>query len=270
MLKDPKEAHLCSNQSLSYGCKPHLRASHPLLALYKQDDMVQAVESLGFEVKLLGSGDASSLRLQIGGMTCSSCSTAIETTLTHMPGMNKASVSLMTHGAEVRRFPLPYCVLRGSQWFSRKQTSEIAWFSAFLRPDGKFAGVQIEYDSAILGGRDIIAAVRGMGYTASLLEADDMSAGMEVRAKERRFWRSMVLASLVFSVPVFLLAMVFSYIPSIKDGLNSNVGGFTVNEIVQWILTTPVQVRLPVCFEFCTFTASKIPTSWCISSCHLL
>lgn len=53
----------------------------------------------------------------------------------------------------------------------------------------------------------------------------------------------MVLAALVFSLPVFLLAMVFSYIPHVKEGLNTNVGGFTVNEIVQWILTTPVQVR---------------------------
>lgn len=51
-----------------------------------------------------------------------------------------------------------------------------------------------------------------------------------------------VLWSLLFSVPVFLLAMVFSYLPRVKEGLNTNVGGFTINELVQWILTTPVQV----------------------------
>jgi hypothetical protein len=42
--------------------------------------------------------------------------------------------------------------------------------------------MQVEYDSALVGGRDIIAAVRAMGYTANLLEADDLSAGMEVRS----------------------------------------------------------------------------------------
>ncbi|KAK9904210.1 hypothetical protein WJX75_006837 [Coccomyxa subellipsoidea] len=163
------------------------------------EELLEAVEALGFEAKLLGSGDTSSLRLQLGGMTCSSCSTGIEERLHATPGVAKASVSLITSTAEV------------------------------------------EYDSALVGGRDIIAAVRAMGYTANLLEADDLSAGMEVRERERRFWRRMVLAALVFSLPVFLLAMVFSYIPHVKEGLNTNVGGFTVNEIVQWILTTPVQ-----------------------------
>ena len=48
--------------------------------------------------------------------------------------------------------------------------------------------------------------------------------------------------SAVFSIPVFFLAMVFSYVPRVKEGLSTNVAGFTVNELVQWILTTPVQV----------------------------
>ncbi|EIE22528.1 copper-translocating P-t [Coccomyxa subellipsoidea C-169] len=163
------------------------------------DELVEAVESLGFEAKLLGSGDASSLRLQLGGMTCSSCSSAIEAALGATLGVAKASVSLITNTAEV------------------------------------------EFDSAIVGARDIIAAVKAMGYGASLLEADNLSAGMEVRERERRMWRRMVIAASAFSLPVFLLAMVFSYIPGVKEGLNTNVGGFTVNEVVQWILTTPVQ-----------------------------
>ena len=60
------------------------------------------MEALGFEAKLLCSGDASSLRLQLGGMTCSSCSTAIEESLRATPGVAKASVSLITSTAEVR------------------------------------------------------------------------------------------------------------------------------------------------------------------------
>ncbi len=115
--------------------------------------------------------------------------------------------------------------------------------------------VQVEFDSAIVGARDIIAAVKGMGYSASLLEPDNLSAGMEVRERERRMWRRMVIAATAFSLPVFLLAMVFSYIPGVKEGLNTNVGGFTVNEIVQWILTTPVQVRLTDSFPFVFKTA---------------
>jgi Cu+-exporting ATPase len=109
--------------------------------------------------------------------------------------------------------------------------------------------MQVEYDPAEVGPRDIISLVRELGYEAGLLESDDMSAGMQEREREKRFWLRMVMMSLVFSVPVFLLAMVFSYLPRVKEGLNTNVGGFTVNELVQWVLTTPVQVGLacPVC-----------------------
>ena len=103
--------------------------------------------------------------------------------------------------------------------------------------------MQVQYDSALVGARDIIAVVCGLGYEASLLQNDELSAGMGEREKEKRFWRQKVIWSLLFSVPVFLLAMVFAYLPRVKEGLNTSVGGFTVNELVQWILTTPVQVQ---------------------------
>lgn len=109
------------------------------------------------------------------------------------------------------------------------------------------AAVQINYDSALVGARDLISVVSGLGYEAKLLQTDELSAGMEEQEKEKQFWRRKVMWSLLFSVPVFLLAMVFSYIPHVKEGLNTSVGGFSVNELVQWILTTPVQV----CYESC-------------------
>ena len=37
--------------------------------------------------------------------------------------------------------------------------------------------MQVEYDSAVVGARDIINRVRGLGYEASPVEADDISAG---------------------------------------------------------------------------------------------
>jgi Cu+-exporting ATPase len=101
-----------------------------------QEELVAAVEGVGFEAKLLGSGNASSLRLRLGGMTCASCSTAVEQALAAMPGVDAASVSLLTNTAEV------------------------------------------EYDAAVVGARDIIGAVHALGYEASLVEADDISAGV--------------------------------------------------------------------------------------------
>ena len=73
---------------------------------------MRAVENVGFEAKLLGSGDASSLRLKIGGMTCATCSSAIERALCDTPGVALASVSLITNSAEVLRacHPSSVCI----------------------------------------------------------------------------------------------------------------------------------------------------------------
>lgn len=48
--------------------------------------LVQAVEDAGFGAEILGSGRGERVLLQIGGMTCASCSGNIEATLTAMPG----------------------------------------------------------------------------------------------------------------------------------------------------------------------------------------
>lgn len=71
---------------------------------FLQEELLQAVEGAGFEAKLLGSGDSSTLRIRIAGMTCSSCSSAIEGALNAKLGVVKASVSLITNTAEVLLF----------------------------------------------------------------------------------------------------------------------------------------------------------------------
>ena len=59
------------------------------------------IEEAGFEARLLGSGDDSMMRLSIGGMTCGSCSNAIEAALKSTDGVRSVSVSLITSTAEV-------------------------------------------------------------------------------------------------------------------------------------------------------------------------
>ena len=67
----------------------------------EQEELLRTVEGAGFEATLLGSGDASTMRLSIGGMTCASCSTAVEAALKGTPGVHETSVSLITSTAEV-------------------------------------------------------------------------------------------------------------------------------------------------------------------------
>ena len=86
--------------------------------------------------------------------------------------------------------------------------------------------------------------ITDLGYEATLVTDDSLGTGMDERARERRFWALKFTLACIFSIPVFLLAMVFAYIPGTKQGLDSHVGGFTWGGLSKWILTTPVQVAL--------------------------
>ena len=103
--------------------------------------------------------------------------------------------------------------------------------------------MQVVYNSAEIGPRNIKDLIEELGYTAELITADNLSAGMDERAREIRFWKRKFWMGFVFSLPVFMIAMIFEHTPKTKDALNSNVGGFTAGEIVKWVLTTPVLVR---------------------------
>ncbi len=59
------------------------------------DAAVQAIEHAGYRVP------RSSVRLQIGGMTCASCVARVEKALSAVPGVQSASVNLATERAEV-------------------------------------------------------------------------------------------------------------------------------------------------------------------------
>jgi len=178
-----------------------------------------------------------------------------------------------------------------------KQTHKQGCASA-RASDRRRGAAQVVFDPALAGARDLVEAVRGLGFEVALVPADDLTSGMAGRARERRFWLRKFLAALVFSArgpaarcrrsrrpargtilwrrmalrlrrraqvgccpmgaagrltraavrpqaPIFLLAMVFGYIPALEPALGADVGCFTVNEIVQWVLCTPVQARRP-------------------------
>lgn len=98
------------------------------------------------------------------------------------------------------------------------------------------------YDSQIIGARNIITLIEDLGYTAELVKEDNLSSGMDERSREIKFWKRKFWIGFVFSLPVFLLAMIFEHTPGTKQGLDKDVGGLTIGIIVKWILTTPVLV----------------------------
>jgi hypothetical protein len=65
--------------------------------------------------------------------------------------------------------------------------------------NGRGGRAQVVFDPGLAGARDLVEAVRGLGFEVALVPADDLTSGMAGRARERRFWLRKFLAALVFS-----------------------------------------------------------------------
>jgi Cu+-exporting ATPase len=103
--------------------------------------------------------------------------------------------------------------------------------------------VEVAYDPNKTGPRYFIEVIEQTGppglYMAKLYTQENRGPD---RTKEIKYYRKYFFLSCVFTVPVFLLSMVFMYIPGIKEGLDTKVVNMlTVGALLRWILSTPVQ-----------------------------
>lgn len=73
--------------------------------LVKEVVLLEAIEDAGFEGELMHEADSNCLTLQIEGMTCSSCSSAVESALRSQKGVVSAAVNLLAGIAEVHFDP---------------------------------------------------------------------------------------------------------------------------------------------------------------------
>lgn len=71
----------------------------------KEAVLLEAIEDAGFEGEVVQEADSNSLTLQVEGMTCSSCSSAVEKALASQKGVVSAAVNLLAKRAEVQFDP---------------------------------------------------------------------------------------------------------------------------------------------------------------------
>lgn len=64
--------------------------------------LLEAIDDAGFEGELLQEADSNAITLRVEGMTCSSCSSAVETALRNQKGVMSAAVNLLAKRAEVQ------------------------------------------------------------------------------------------------------------------------------------------------------------------------
>ncbi|GAB4822580.1 hypothetical protein N2152v2_009626 [Parachlorella kessleri] len=212
-------------------------------------------------------------RLRVGGMTCSSCSSCVESSLAALPGVRHAAVSLTLQEAKVEYDPAlvteegllqaveeagfegkslgrgdsatlllsvsgmvcSSCVAAVEELLQAQQGVREAAVNLLA------ARAEVRYDPDKVGPRALIQVLSDAGYEASPLDDDEHVDGAALREKEKRFWRRKFWTSMVFSAPLFLLSMVLMYIPGPKEGLDTRVLGFPLLEILTFCLATPVQ-----------------------------
>ncbi len=100
----------------------------------------------------------------------------------------------------------------------------------------------MSYDERKVDVPSLLARVASGGYQAEVMADDGMARLSDSFDDESRRWRRRFLGSLILTLPVFLLSMVFKHLPGVGDPLHRDVApGFEVNVFVLWVLTTPVQ-----------------------------
>ncbi|KAJ1272212.1 hypothetical protein BS78_06G185500 [Paspalum vaginatum] len=249
-------------------------------AFVSEEKIREAIEDVGFEAKLINEEVREKnilvCRLHIKGMTCTSCTSTVESALQAFPGVQRASVALATEEAEIH---YDHRTVAASQLIS---AVEETGFEAVLittgedrsRIDLKLDGVLTERLIVILkssiqalpgvediktdtelhkitisykpdqtGPRDLIEVIESASsgdVTASIYaEAEGRE---HHRYGEIKRYKQYFLWSLIFTIPVFLTSMVFVYIPGLKDGLEKKVVKMmSIGELLRWVLSTPVQ-----------------------------
>ncbi|XP_054279544.1 copper-transporting ATPase 2 isoform X3 [Macrosteles quadrilineatus] len=174
--------------------------------LVKPEQIAASISDLGFPTTVLddeGLG-VGSAELKIGGMTCASCVSKIETNIKKIKGVLTAVVSLTTQR-------------------------------------GKFT-----YDPELTGPRDICEGIQKLGFTAELLTNREREARgyLDHRADINK-WRNSFLFSLMFGVTSMITMTYYMYKMHAEHLSHKDmccvVPGLSMENLILWILSTPVQ-----------------------------
>ncbi|KAK9079071.1 hypothetical protein SSX86_000741 [Deinandra increscens subsp. villosa] len=236
------------------------------------------IEAAGFKVTEFLEQDIAVCRLKISGMTCTSCSESIESSLLTVEGVKKAVVGLALEVAKINYDPNVTNTTRilkavvdagfgaeliGSEndgnkvhiklqgiisaqdMDSVRQYLEVINGVNDVEMDIKEGIVVVSYDPDLTGPRSILSLIqdcsRGSGsYQASLYIVEKQRD--KERHHEIKTYRNQFFWSCFFSIPVFVFSMVLPMVPPYGNWLSYKVHRMlTVGMVTRFILCTPVQ-----------------------------
>ncbi|XP_040990210.1 probable copper-transporting ATPase HMA5 [Juglans microcarpa x Juglans regia] len=269
---------------------------HP--SFVNEQTIRETIENVGFQATLISNDknikrSTQVCKIHVNGMTCTSCSSTIESALQAIPGVQKAQVALATEEAEIHYSPKTVSCNK------LLETIENTGFEAMLISTGEeisnielkvdgldtdhhttrliekslqaIPGVQeiiiypelnkvsISYKPDMTGPRTFISVIESTGGGCFKASVYPKGGGKEARRQEeiKQYYR-FFLWSLVFTIPVFLTSMVLMYIPGFRQVLDTKViNMLTVGMVVRWELSTPVQFIIGRRFYFGSYKALR-------------
>uniref|UniRef100_A0A803T364 Copper-transporting ATPase 2 n=1 Tax=Anolis carolinensis TaxID=28377 RepID=A0A803T364_ANOCA len=218
--------------------------------------------------------------LLVTGMTCASCVSSIEKNLQKEDGIVSVLVALMAGKVEVKYKPDRIQPLEITQLIENlgfgasiiedylatdgdidltilgmtcascvhNIESKLAHTPGILQASVVLATskAHVCFDPEVVGPRDIIKIIEGIGFQASLAKRDPKDHNLDHK-QEIQQWRKSFLCSLVFGIPVLIL-MVYMLIPAADHHdsmvLNKNlIPGLSILNLLFFILCTLVQSK---------------------------
>ncbi|XP_073307795.1 probable copper-transporting ATPase HMA5 isoform X1 [Primulina huaijiensis] len=248
--------------------------------LVNEEKIREAIEDAGFQSTLItekiNEKSIQICRIHVTGLTCTSCSTTIEFILQAVNGVQMTRVATATEEVEVHYDPNFF-----SHTQVLEAVSEFGFHAVVISTGEDVCQIQLQVDGAhsehsmkilrnsvqalpgvqelnfdpglrklsisykpdMAGPRDFIQVIESIdkgSFKAMIYPERDGREGHRVE-EIRKYYKSF-LWSLVFAIPLFLLSMVFMYIPSISRKLDAKlVNMLSIGAILKWILSTPVQ-----------------------------
>ncbi|XP_029113978.1 copper-transporting ATPase 2 [Scleropages formosus] len=214
--------------------------------------------------------------LRVSGMTCASCVSNVERNLQKHKGVVSVLVALVAGQAEVKYDPRVLDAARiarlledlgfGAELIEDDAVTQgkvdltvtgMTCASCVHRIETRLSETRgvleasvalvtskasVKFDPEVLGARDIIRVIEGLGFGAALMKRDGITSHLDHR-EEIQHWKHSFLLSLVFGVPVMGL-MIYMMV---MDGDHHQGGamllpGLSVLNLAFFLLCTPVQV----------------------------
>ncbi|KAJ2065536.1 Cu(2+)-transporting P-type ATPase, partial [Coemansia sp. S155-1] len=233
-----------------------------------------------------------SAQFDVRGMTCSSCVASIERGLARRAGIVDVSVSLLAQRATVRFDGGVTTAAAVVQWIEELgfeasvvdagRASKLvlnvygmtcaSCVAAIERAVAREPGVvsvavslaletaAIEYRSAEVGVRRLVAVVEAAGFDVLVADASRSNTQLESlqRTRDILAWRHRFWMSLWFSIPVIFLAKAAPHIKPLAPIVMWQVlPGLPLGALCQLLLTTPLQFVIGACFYRNAFKALR-------------